>query len=141
MSTRALIAFTIGSLVAGCAAPPPELDAQFTVREVPFTPDSGTIAVRCGRLIDGVSPEAYEHMLVVIRDGRIVSVDPEAGRRDAEPRVPVLDLSGYTCLPGLIDMHTHLTDRPQDTADLRVYFTRSLEETVQQSHENANATL
>ena len=55
--------------------------------------------------------------------------------------VPVLDLSDYTCLPGLIDMHTHLTDRPEDTADLRVYFTRTLDETLRQSHENAAATV
>ena len=81
-------------------------------------------------------------MLVVIRDGRVASVAPDTGRASAAaPLLPVLDLSGYTCLPGLIDMHTHLTDRPEDTADLRVYFTRPLEETLRQSRENAAATL
>ena len=55
--------------------------------------------------------------------------------------MPVLDLSGYTCLPGLIDMHTHLTDRPEDTADLTVYFSRTAEETLRLSKENAAATL
>ena len=36
-----------------------------------------------------------------------------------------VDLAGYTCLPGLIDMHTHLTDAPEDTADLSVYYRRT----------------
>jgi imidazolonepropionase-like amidohydrolase len=53
----------------------------------------------------------------------------------------VLDLGDYTCLPGLIDMHTHLTDRPEDTADLRVYFSRPEPELLRQSFENASATL
>ena len=67
---------------------------------------------------------------------------PGASRGDAtRTHVPVLDLSGYTCLPGLIDMHTHLTDRPEDTADLAVYFSRTPEETLRLSKENAAATL
>jgi imidazolonepropionase-like amidohydrolase len=115
---------------------------SIAVREVPYTPDSGTIAIQCGLLIDGVQPLALIDALVVIRDGRIKSVKADASRSDAaDTRVPVLDLRDYTCLPGLIDMHTHLTDRPEDTADLRVYFTRSLEETLRLSHENTAATL
>jgi imidazolonepropionase-like amidohydrolase len=115
---------------------------NIAVREVPFTPDSGTLAIRCGLLIDGVATLAQIDALLVIRDGRIKSVKAEASRSDAAAAlVPVLDLSAYTCLPGLIDMHTHLTDRPEDTADLRVYFTRTLEATLQQSHENAAATV
>jgi imidazolonepropionase-like amidohydrolase len=132
----------LGVLLAACATTPPELHAPFGVRAAPFTPDSGTMVVRCGRLIDGLKTTARTHMLVVIRDGRVASVEPDGGRVSAAASLlPVLDLSGYTCLPGLIDMHTHLTDRPEDTADLRVYFTRSLEETARQSRENATATL
>jgi len=139
---RVLISIALPLLVAGCSAAPTELHAEFPVRQAPFTPDSGTIALRCGRLIDGLHSSAREHMLVVIRDGKIATVEPDTGRASATaPRVPVLNLGGDTCLPGLIDMHTHLTDRPEDTADLRVYFTRSLEETLRQSHENATATL
>jgi len=132
----------LSALLAGCAAKPPELRAPFGVRAAPYPPDSGTVAVRCGRLIDGYRSSARTHMLVVIRAGRVVSVEPDSGRAGAAAaKTPVLDLSAYTCLPGLIDMHTHLTDRPEDTADLSVYFTRTTEETQRQARDNATATL
>ena len=122
--------------------PPPELRPQFAVRQVPFTPDSGTIAIQCGQLIDGHSNIPHGQMMVVIRDGRITSIEPGSGRGSAAAtRIPVMDLLDYTCLPGLIDMHTHLTDRPEDTADLRVYFSRSADETERQGEENSAATL
>ncbi|HEU4590400.1 MAG TPA: amidohydrolase family protein [Steroidobacteraceae bacterium] len=142
MTTRALIALLCGAMLASCAVPPPQLRQQFAVREIPYTPDSGTIALRCGQLIDGVSNLPHGESLVVIRDGRIQRVEPGSGRGSAAATlVPVLDLREYTCLPGLIDMHTHLTDRPEDTADLRVYFSRSAEDTLEQGEENAKATL
>ena len=115
---------------------------QLAVRQVPYTPDSGTIAIRCGRLIDGDTDVVKQDVLVVIRDGNIKSVQEKASRNDAKrTHIPVLELPGYTCLPGLIDMHTHLTDRPEDTKDLTVYFSRPDEETLRLSKENASATL
>jgi imidazolonepropionase-like amidohydrolase len=112
------------------------------VRHAPFTPDSGTVAVYCGRLIDGSGSAPAKNALIVIRDGRIVSVRSDARRRDATATyLPVLDLAAFTCLPGLIDMHTHVTDRPEDTADLTVYFRRSAAETQRQGVENAAATV
>lgn len=141
MSTRALI-LSFLALLAGCAHQSPEMRTSIAVRTAPFTPDSGTVAVRCGRLIDGHEASAQADMLVVIRDGRVIRVEPDNNRaRSAAAPMQLLDLSDYTCLPGLIDMHTHLTDRPEDTADLRVYFTRPLDETLRQSRENAAATL
>jgi imidazolonepropionase-like amidohydrolase len=130
------------ALLVGCKVAPVAERTSIVVRDVPFTPDSGTLAIRCGLLIDGVSGLPLIDALVVIRDGRIKSVKPDASRGDAAAaRVPILDLGDFTCLPGLVDMHTHLTDRPEDTADLRVYFTRELNETLRQSRENAAATV
>jgi imidazolonepropionase-like amidohydrolase len=133
-----LVCITLGA----CPYSPPTRTDRLDIRQVPYTPDSGSIAIRCGKLIDGFSDTAQDNVLIVIRDGRIKSLKPGASRGDATATyVPVLDLSAYTCLPGLIDMHTHLTDRPEDTADLTVYFSRSPEETLRQSTENAAATL
>jgi imidazolonepropionase-like amidohydrolase len=138
---RALLLLIAGAL-AGCAAAPTALNSRFGVRQVPYTPDSGSLAIRCGRLIDGVTATPLANALVVIRDGRVVAIKAKASRADAAaPHVPVLDLSAYTCLPGLIDMHTHLTDRPEDTEKLEVYFSRTEDETQRQALENAAATL
>ena len=138
---KALVLIT-AAVLAGCVSSPVAMNSKFSVRQVPYTPDSGSIAIRCGRLMDGLGNAPLNNALVVIRDGRVKSVKADASRGDeAAPRVPVLNLGAYTCLPGLIDMHTHLTDRPEDTADLRVYFSRPVAETQRQSLENASATL
>ena len=130
------------ALLAACAYTPPTLTSLLDVRKVPYTPDSGSIAIRCGRLIDGVNDAARDNVLVVVRDGRIKSVRADASHADAvATHFPILDLRDQTCLPGLIDMHGHLTDRPDDTADLTVYFSRAATETLRQGKENAAATL
>ena len=130
------------ALLAACAYTPPTLTSLLDVRKAPYTPDSGSIAIRCGRLIDGISDTARDDVLVVVRDGRITSVKPGASHADAvATHFPILDLRDHTCLPGLIDMHGHITDRPEDTADLTVYFSRTAAETLRQGKENAAATL
>ncbi len=121
------IVTALAALACACASTP-----------VPDPPDSGSIALQCGTLIDGVADTARADATVVIRNGRIASVEP--GRR-APRGVRVLDLAGYTCLPGLIDMHTHITERPEDTSDLRVYFRRTQAEQLALSREFAAATL
>jgi imidazolonepropionase-like amidohydrolase len=108
------------------------------VAVAPYSPDTGSIAVQCGALIDGVSGRAQHRATVVIRTGRVVSVDRGYTRPAG---MPVLSLRNHTCLPGLIDMHTHLTDRPQDNADLQVFFTRSDAEQAANSAQHARATL
>jgi imidazolonepropionase-like amidohydrolase len=141
MIIRPILLLALTTLTA-CAYTPPTRTNGLDIRQVPYTPDSGTIAIRCGKLIDGLGNTPQKNVLVVIRDGYIKTLKPDASRNDAvATHVPVLDLPDYTCLPGLIDMHTHLTDRPEDTADLTVYFTRPAEETLRLSKENASATL
>lgn len=101
-------------------------------------PDSGSIVVRCGRLIDGVEETTRGPATIVIRRGRIESV---GGPGITADELPELDLTQHTCLPGLVDMHTHLTDRPGDTADLSVYYRRTMDEQLAIARENAQATL
>jgi imidazolonepropionase-like amidohydrolase len=104
----------------------------------PYQPDSGTVVLHCGGLIDGIAPEARGPSTVVIRDGRVAAV--EAGKTSPKG-MPVIDLSQYTCLPGLIDMHTHLTDSGHETSDLSVYYRRTHAEQGTIARESARVTL
>ena len=100
-------------------------------------PDGGNVAVRCGSLIDGLGAAARTDITVVIESGRIIHV----GEAAAAVQSTILDLDGYTCLPGLIDTHVHIADRHSDTRDLRVFYTRSAQEQTEISRRNAEATL
>jgi imidazolonepropionase-like amidohydrolase len=69
--------------------------------------EAKTVAVSADRLIDVAAGKAVEKPLVVITDGRIVSVGRQG---DAVPvGAERVDLPGVTLTPGLIDMHVHLT--------------------------------
>ena len=130
------------ALLGGCAGTraPPEA-ATVAIATSRYAPDSGTLVVLCGEMIDGLTPELRGPSTVRIAHGRVVALEAGTSRGTGPLAGPVLDLSDSTCLPGLIDMHTHLTDRPGDTADLSVYYRRSREEQAPIALENARATL
>ena len=68
-------------------------------------------AVRCGKLLEVRSGRMLTDQVVAFDDkGIITAVGPAAS---ASTRAgTLLDLSSATCLPGLIDVHTHLTGDP-----------------------------
>ena len=68
------------------------------------TAPAPTIAIRAARMIAAVNDSVTAPAVVVIRGDRIVSV---GGSVPAGARV--IDLGGATLLPGLVDLHTHLT--------------------------------
>jgi imidazolonepropionase-like amidohydrolase len=69
-------------------------------------------AVRCGKLLDVRSGQMYTNQVVVFdNNGSITSVGPD-GSSKLPAGVTPLDLSSATCLPGLIDVHTHITSDP-----------------------------
>jgi imidazolonepropionase-like amidohydrolase len=64
-----------------------------------------TIALlRNARIVDGTAPEPTEPMAIVIEDGIIREVSPNATATTDE----VLDLRSLTVMPGLVDCHVHV---------------------------------
>ncbi len=82
-----------------------------------------------GRLIDGTGAGPVE-ATIVVKDGRIEAVE-RRGYADWPADAEIVDVSGMTVLPGLIDTHDHLAmhgydlarrwgiDEPQTTRTLR----------------------
>lgn len=120
-------------VLAGCEARPPAV----VLATVPYEPDSGSLAVRCGTLIDGIANEPSTDRVVVIRDGRIASIANGEPPRD----LALLDLSAYTCLPGLINTHVHLSDVPERAADYSAYYRITDAEHRQTTTQNAAINL
>ncbi|HEX8466523.1 MAG TPA: amidohydrolase family protein [Allosphingosinicella sp.] len=69
-----------------------------------------TIIVHAGRLVADASKPAAGPSTITITDGRITAV--AAGLAPAPAGARLVDLSGKTVLPGLIDMHVHLSGDP-----------------------------
>src|SRR3984957_12910772 len=69
-------------------------------------------AVRCGKLLDVRAGHMLSDQVVVFDDtGAITAVGPAASTK-LPAGVSAMDLSSSTCLPGLIDVHTHITADP-----------------------------
>lgn len=64
-----------------------------------------TKAVRFGRLWDG--SKVITDAVVTVKGDRIIAID--AGNAAVPKGAEVIDLRKYTGLPGLIDLHTHIT--------------------------------
>ncbi|MEL6737721.1 MAG: amidohydrolase family protein, partial [Pseudomonadota bacterium] len=80
-----------------------------------------TIYVKAGRVIADPASEPLGPTLIVIEDGRIVELLPVqsdeaqetvAGLVAENAMARYTDLSDKTVLPGLIDLHTHLSGDP-----------------------------
>jgi imidazolonepropionase-like amidohydrolase len=99
---------------------------------------AATIAIRAGKAVDAAGT-SIANAVIVVENDRIVSV----GTAAPPPGAEVIDLSRYTVIPGLIDLHTHMTyfwDRTPGTRPLNQP-RRPAGVTVVLAAENAKRTL
>ncbi|MBB3034933.1 metal-dependent hydrolase family protein [Alteriqipengyuania lutimaris] len=69
-----------------------------------------TTLIHAGSVLADAAGEPSGPSTIIVEDGRIVAI--EAGYRTAAGDAQVIDLTGKTVLPGLIDLHVHLTGDP-----------------------------
>ena len=99
--------------------------------------EAKTVAVSADRLLDVKTGKYVDKPLVVIVDGRIASVGKAGDHLPAGAER--VDLPGVTLLPGLIDMHVHLTSSPLYGGYNYLQFTDSFWPIIATQH--AKATL
>jgi imidazolonepropionase-like amidohydrolase len=73
-------------------------------RAAEATPD--TKALRFGKLIDGKG-KVWTDAIILIRGDRILDISTDPAKIPSAAQV--IDLRRYTAIPGLIDVHTHIT--------------------------------
>ncbi len=89
------------------------LATGLSVRSAQETPDAKSIkVVRFGKLWDAKG-KLWANAIVIVEGERIKAVTSDAAA--IPPGAEVMDLSKYTGLPGLIDVHTHMTMYTDET--------------------------
>jgi Tol biopolymer transport system component len=76
--------------------------------KTPRLKGNGIIALKNARIITMHGKDVIEKGTVIIKDGRIVKIG-ESNKIAIPKEANIVDASGKSILPGLIDMHSHLT--------------------------------
>ena len=97
-----------------------------------------TLLLRAGHVLDVERGLTLDDQAIRIEDGRIVAIVPW---KDAAPAgTDIIDWSGYTVLPGLMDMHSHLVGDIQ-SANIAAPLLSSAARDALAGAANARATL
>lgn len=98
------------------------------------------LVLRGGRVIDGTGREPVADAGLVIDGDRIRQVD-RTDRLRAGRDARVVDLDGRTVMPGLVDLHTHLSYHASEPNAWRLEMEESVELTTVKATLNARAIL
>ncbi len=88
--------------------------------------------LRCGALVDVDEGRVLGAHTVVVAEGSISAV--RSGAPQAPADAEVLDLSELTCLPGLMDMHTHITSQSSPDSYLRRFTSNEADVALRGAH-------
>jgi imidazolonepropionase-like amidohydrolase len=70
-----------------------------------------TYAIVADRLIDGQNDRPFKNPTVIVRQKKIININY---KNDIPDSAIIINLKGYTLLPGLMDVHTHLMANGED---------------------------
>ncbi len=70
-----------------------------------------TKVLHCGKLIDVRTLEVLSEQSIIVSGNKIEAIEPGYSARSDAANI---DLKGSTCMPGLMDMHVHLTSEYSD---------------------------
>ena len=92
-----------------------------TQTSAPSLPSStgASYVVKAGRLIDPETGTATANQMIAVKDGFITAVGANVA---APPGAEVIDLSQYSVLPGLVDVHNHLALTYKKVPENDVYY-------------------
>lgn len=82
-------------------------DATDVVVEAPRARPKGTVVLSGARIVTMKADEVIERGDIVITDNRIVAVAAK-GKAQIPAGAKVIDVSGKTIIPGLVDVHAHM---------------------------------
>jgi imidazolonepropionase-like amidohydrolase len=101
MKTITALALLFSTFIT-CLAQGPASDRQQFIRV-----EAPVIALTHVRVIDGTGAAPLDDQTIVIIDGKIKSIAPST-TATVPTGAQILDLKGYTVLPGLVGMHDHM---------------------------------
>ena len=101
MKTTTILLLLFNVCFSCLAQTPPSDRQQFIRVEAPL------IALTHVRVIDGTGAAPLEDQTIVISEGKVQSLAPAVGAK-VPSNAQIIDLKGYTVLPGLVGMHDHM---------------------------------
>ena len=99
----------------------------------------GVNQIYCGQMLDVESGEIIDEVMISmdVETEKIIDLNSNIQLSVTDN---TLDLSDHFCLPGLIDMHTHISEKAS-SSDLSEFLTRTQDQQLIEARENAQTTL